>query len=44
VASVSLRGVAVEVPEELRRQPAPSLELRHSRDGLRNKEIRSAAE
>jgi NAD(P)-dependent dehydrogenase (short-subunit alcohol dehydrogenase family) len=35
--------VAEEVPEELRREPEPSLDLRHSRDGLRNKELRSAA-
>lgn len=36
--------VAEEVPEDLRRQPTPSLDLHHSRDGLRNKETRTAAE
>jgi hypothetical protein len=32
------------VPEALRREPEPGLDLRHSRDGLRNKEICTAAE
>ncbi|HYD68060.1 SDR family oxidoreductase [Azospirillum sp.] len=42
--TVAKGSVGTKVPDELRAEPQPTLPLRHSRDGLANKNVRHAAE